>query len=434
VTISLAADTLRVSGINPLRGHLELPGDKGISHRALILAACADGESLIENLATGQDVEQTRVVLGGLGVSVTDVGHAKVKVSGKGLDALVAPSAALDCGNSGSTMRMMAGLLAGRKFRSVLDGDDSLRQRPMARVIDPLRLLGAQISGAEDDNRAPLKIDGSPLVGTAVQIAVASGQVKSACLFAGLQAEGTTTVSEPSPSRDHTERLLDALGLPVERVDATTTRIRAGVVSPFNLCVPGDISSAAFLIVAALITPGSQITITGVGLNPLRTLFIEHLRAMGGQIEIEENDMHLGEPVGTIRVSASALRGTTIVASEGMIDEIPVLAVAAAFSDGDTEFLNVGELRVKESDRIATLIGELSKLGINLESTGDQLSVYGGKPKSGEVESRGDHRLALALAVAANAIEGETAISGWSAADVSYPNFSVDLQKLTAEN
>jgi 3-phosphoshikimate 1-carboxyvinyltransferase len=327
-------------------------------------------------------------------------------------------------------MRMLAGLLAGRPFRSVLTGDRSLVERPMLRVVTPLRALGARIDGRDGGNRAPLEIDGTDLHGARVQLEVASGQVKTALVLAGLQASGTTEIVEPAPSRDHTERLFASLGAPVDRVDDRTTTVRAGAPAAFGATMPGDPSSAAFFVVAATITPGSELRLVDVLLNPGRIAFVDVLRAMGASISVRVREERLGEPVGDIEVTASPLTGTTFASSEGIVDEIPVLAVAASFADGVTEIQQVGELRVKESNRITAMEHELSSLGVGVESRADTLIVRGGHPRHAELTSHGDHRVAMAAAVAANAIDGQSRVEGWSSVAVSYPGFAADLERL----
>jgi len=420
-----------LNGPRPLRGRLRVPGDKGISHRALIVGAIARGATRLSTLAPGDDVARTRQALVDLGVEIRGEG-ADAVVDGAGIDALREASDPIDCGNSGTTMRMLAGLVAGRPFLTQLTGDDSLSQRPMERVITPLRLLGAHIDGRDDDRFPPLSIRGGALVGTRVELAVASGQVKTALILAGLQADGQTEVVEPATSRDHTERMLAALGVPVERVDDRVVRVRAGEPTPFDLDVPGDPSSAAFFVVAALVTPGSELVLEDMLLNPGRLGFVEVLRSMGAQIEARARGERLGEPVGDLEVASSPLRATTITCEEAIIDEVPALAVAAAFADGVTEIRNAAELRVKESNRIATIEQELGQLGVGIEATGDGLIIRGGRPQPGIVKSHGDHRVAMAAAIAGNALDGESRVRGWRAVAVSYPEFADDLAALTS--
>jgi 3-phosphoshikimate 1-carboxyvinyltransferase len=354
-----------------------------------------------------------------------------VVVEGRGLDAFVEPSEVVDCGNSGTTMRMLAGLVAGRPFRTVLTGDDSLCARPMARVIEPLRVLGARIDGAGDGRHAPLEIDGGELAGRTVTLQQASGQVKTALVLAALQAHGVTEIVEPAPSRDHTERMLAALDVPIERVDPCTLRVERGAPRAFELDLPGDPSSAAFLAVAAAITPGSDLVLDDVLLNPGRIAFLDVLSRMGAAVAVTPTGERLGEPVGTIAVRPGPLHGTVVECREPIIDEVPALAIAGAFAEGITEFRDAAELRVKESDRVLTVVELLAALGVGAEPRDDGLVVRGGTPGPATLRSHGDHRIALAAAVAANAAAGTSTIEGWSAVDVSYPGFLDDLAELT---
>jgi 3-phosphoshikimate 1-carboxyvinyltransferase len=420
---------LTLAGPRPLRGRLRLPGDKGISHRALLFAALADGTSRITGLADGDDVHRTRAALEHLGVRVRTSGEAVVVQGCAGR--LREPEAVLDCGNSGTTMRMVTGLVAAQPFHTVLTGDASLRTRPMARVAEPLRQMGAHIDGRENGDRAPLAIRGAALHGTRCELTVASGQVKTAVLLAGLQAGGTTEVVEPRRSRDHTERLLTGLGAPVEVVDDRTVRVQRAVLPAFELDVPGDPSSAAFFAVGASVTAGSAIVLEGVSINPSRIGFVDVLRRMGAGIEVRQTGERLGEPVGDIEVTAAPLTGTTFSPDEGWIDEIPALAVAAAFAEGETEIRDAAELRVKESDRIGTLAQELSQLGVGVEARPDGLVIRGGRPQAAHLKSHGDHRVAMAAAVAAIGCTGGSTVRGWGAVAASYPGFADDLARLT---
>jgi len=417
-------------GARALRGRLRLPGDKSISHRGLLFAALATGRSTLTNLATGDDVAATRSALEALGVAIR--GSESVTVNGGGLAAWREPEQPIDCANSGTTMRVLAGALAGRRFLSVLTGDASLRQRPMRRVTDPLRAMGAHVDGRDDGAFAPLVIRGGDLRGVRHELPVPSAQVKSALVLAGLQAEGTTEVVSHAPSRDHTERMLAALGVPIE-VEPCHVKVRAGAPEPFTLDVPGDPSSAAFFVVAASITPGSDLTIEGLAVNPTRLAFVDALRRMGADIEIEAAGERCGEPVGDLRVRAAALHATTIGGDEipNLQDEIPALAVAAAFAEGVTEVRDAAELAVKESNRIGALHQELSELGLAVEARSDGLVIRGGEPRAALLKSHGDHRIAMAAAVAANAIDGESTVRGWQAVSVSYPGFADDLAQVT---
>jgi 3-phosphoshikimate 1-carboxyvinyltransferase len=418
-------------GARPLRGRLRVPGDKSISHRALIFAAFADGRSAITHLATGADVHASRAALEHLGVRVRDAGDATA-VDGHGIASWRESETVLDCENSGTTMRVLAGALAGRPFLSILTGDASLRSRPMRRVIDPLRAMGAQIDGRDDATHAPLVVHGGALRGVVQELAVASAQVKTACILAGLQATGTTEILSPAPTRDHSERMLHALGAPVT-VEGLQVQVRAGAPNPFDIDVPGDPSSAAFFAVGAAITPGSDVVLEGVSCNPSRTGFVEVLRRMGAEIELTMLGETCGEPFGELRVRGSSLVATTIAGAEipNVIDEIPALAMAAAFADGVTEIRDAQELLVKESNRIGALEQELSQLGVGVEARADGLTIRGGKPAATLLKSHGDHRVAMAAAVAANALPGESTVRGWRAVTSSYPNFAEDLAALT---
>ncbi len=419
-----------VHGVRPLRGRLRVPGDKSISHRALLFAALAHGESRITHLATGADVAATRRALERLGVRVR-AGEGVATVLGRGIESWREPDDVVDCDNSGTAIRVLTGALAGRDFVTVLTGDASLRARPMARVVRPLRAMGARIDGREGGTRAPLVVRGGALHGMQHELAVASAQVKSALVLAGLQASGTTEVRSPALSRDHTERMLAALGAPVEW-DGTLVGVRAGAPSPFELDVPGDPSSAAFFVVAATITPGSEVVIEDVSLNPTRLGFVDVLRRMGADIDVVATGERCGEPAGELRVRTAPLTATTIGGDEipNVQDEVPALAIAAAFADGVTEINDAAELTVKESNRIGTLQQELSQLGIGVESRADALSIRGGRPRAAQLKSHGDHRIAMAVAVAANAVDGESTIRGWRSIASSYPEFADDLALL----
>jgi 3-phosphoshikimate 1-carboxyvinyltransferase len=440
VNAAASPDELVLAGPRPLRGRLRVPGDKGMSHRALLFAAMADGRSRVSRLAGGEDVGRTRVALARMGVTVVvdaDSGSGVgVTVEGRGVDAFREPGAVVDCGNSGTSIRLLSGLLSGRPFLSILSGDESLVQRPMARVVEPLRAMGAHLDGRADGTLPPLVVRGGDLEGCDHHLRVASAQVKTALLLAGLQASGVTEVVEPAPSRDHTERMLGALGAPITRVDERTVRARAGAPRAFELAVPGDPSSAAFWVVAATITPGSELVVEDVALNPARIAFVDVLVRMGAEIEVVTTDTRLGEPVGEVRVRSAALHGTTVEGAEipGVIDEIPVLAVAAACAEGITEFRDAAELRVKESDRIATVSGLLTALGVGVESGADRLVVRGGRLQPGAVDSHGDHRIAMAGAVAAGVVAGETRVRGWRSVATSYPEFTTHLAALTGDD
>jgi len=438
---------LALAGPRPLRGRMRVPGDKSISHRALLFAALASGTSRLWWLADGDDVVRSRAAIEALGVKVRDgagsAGEAVIAgervgpvviVRGCGFDGLGEPEAVIDCGNSGTSIRLLAGILAGRPFHSVLTGDSSIARRPMGRVVDPLRLMGAQIDGREGGRLAPLAIRGGGLRGMRHELAVASAQVKTALLLAGLQAAGATEVTEPALSRDHTERLLPVMGAAVEPIGSgVRVEPAGGGLAPIELAIPGDPSAAAFFVVGACITPGSDLVITDVCLNPTRIGFIDVLRRMGANVEAVVHEERGGEPVGDIRAAAGPLRSTTIAGDEipRVIDEIPALAVAAAFAEGVTEVADAAELRVKESDRIGTVAQELSQLGIAVETKADGLVITGGTPHGGLLKSHGDHRIAMAAAIAANACEGDSTVRGWRAVASSYPGFATDLASVT---
>ena len=417
--------------LRPIRSSIRVPGDKSISHRALLLAALADGESRIRGLLPSHDCHATRGCLASLGVEIRDTAEGVVTVRGVGLRGLRRPASPLDCVRSGTTMRLMAGALAGQPFPSLLTGDEQLLCRPMSRVVDPLRRMGAQIDS--EDGRAPLLIHGTALHGAEHQLEIASAQVKSALLLAGLTAEGSTCVHDPGPSRDHTERMLAAMGGDV-RIDRRTIVISpAKRLTPIDLRVPGDVSSAAFWLVAATLVPGSRLTLTGVGVNPTRTGLIDMLREMGASIKTENERIEAGEPVADLVVEARELRGVTI---EGetvvrMIDEFPILAVAATQAHGTTVVRDAGELRVKESDRIASTVDALRGLGARIDERPDGFTVEGPtRLRGGEVDGHGDHRLVMALTVAGWIADGPVAVDGAERAEDSYPGFFGEAARL----
>lgn len=411
-------------------GLFRLPGDKSISHRAAILAAMADGRSVLRNFSSAADCASTLRCLQDLGVAIVRDGQT-VTVTGTGTDGLRAPQRTLDAGNSGSTLRMLAGVLAGRPFRSVLDGDASLRRRPMERIASPLRMMGARVTSS--DGRPPLAVEGGALRGIDYELPVASAQVKTAVLLAGLQAAGRTVVREPALSRDHTERLLPLFGVAVHRTALTaavdgSARLRAAEVN-----VPGDPSSAAFLVTAALLVPDAHVRIEGVLLNPTRVAFLDVLVRMGGRITFGQ-DAAEPEPVGWIEARSSRLCGLEVAAAAvpSLIDEIPILAVAATQASGAFAVRGAEELRVKESDRIAVLAEELRRMGANVEEHRDGLTVHGGPRLRGStVRAHGDHRIAMALTVAALVAEGPTTIAEAESASVSFPEFFAAMDAAT---
>ncbi len=414
----------------PLRGELEVPGDKSIGHRAVILGALARGETRIYNLSAGADNSSTVAAFRRMGLAFRREDDA-LCIEGRGWDGLRAPRETVDCGNSGTTMRLLSGVLAGRPFRAALDGDDSLRTRPMKRVIEPLARMGARITHRE--GRAPLEIEGGALQGIDYASPVASAQVKSAVLLAGLQARGQTRVEEPYRSRDHTEIMLRGFGARVESAGGAVVAPGGQELRGTRLAVPGDISSAAFLAVAAATIPDSDVTVRGVGCNATRSGVIEVLRAMGADIELTARREEAGEPVADIRVRGGSLTGTEVAPelAPRTIDEYPVLFVAAALAHGSTLFRDVGELRFKESDRIATMTRELSRMGARMEVRGDDVAVEGRDSLEGaSVESHGDHRVAMALAVAGLSAADGILLSGEDCVRVSFPGFFECLDKL----
>jgi len=419
---------LRLSTAPRFRGRFTLPGDKSLCHRLAILGALAEGDTLIGNFSTAADCQSTLHCLTLLGVDVSREGSA-VAVQGTGPAGLKPPPGPLPAGNSGSTLRMLAGVLAGQPFSTVLTGDESLCRRPVERVAQPLRAMGALVTTVE--GHPPLTIVGNRLHGVDWTLEVASAQVKTAILLAGLQADGPTTVREPQRSRDHTERLLPAFGVPIEVAGSALTIRRQEELRPLALRAPGDVSSAAFLVVAALIRPDSFVRIDHVLLNPTRTAFLDVLRAMGADIQTGLQ-VTAPEPVGWIEARTSRLHGVAIAPEKVplLIDELPALAVAAACGEGDFTVQGAEELRVKESDRIATLAEGLRKLGAAVEEFPDGFALVGGRPLRGAtVSAYGDHRIAMALAVAALAAEGETRLEEAICASVSFPEFFRFLER-----
>ncbi|HEX2140252.1 MAG TPA: 3-phosphoshikimate 1-carboxyvinyltransferase [Woeseiaceae bacterium] len=408
-------------------GSVSVPGDKSISHRALMLAAIADGTSRIRGFLAGEDCLATSEALRSLGVAI-EVRGSEVTVHGAGLHGLRKPAQALDLGNSGTGVRLLAGLLCGQAFDSVLTGDRSLAQRPMERIIVPLERMGASIGSR--NGRLPLNVHGSRLSGISYELPVASAQVKSAILLAALYAGGETVVMEPAPTRDHTERLMRSMGIDLDGGDGRIRLTGGQAVRAADVQVPADLSSAAFFVLAALVAPDCELVLGSVGVNPTRTGCLDILREMGGDIELE-NPRFLGdEPVADIRVRSSALRGIRVDPKlvPLAIDEFPVLFVAAAAARGATSFEGIGELRVKESDRIAVMARALQRLGIRVEETGDGAIVHGGLIQGGTVDSDGDHRVAMSMAVAGTVAAAPVRILNADNVATSFPGFASRLQ------
>jgi len=420
--------------IKPARnilGSLRVPGDKSISHRYAMLAALAPGRSRFDNFAPGADCASTLACVRALGCNVERDEKGTVVIDGLGTQLRV-PAAPLDCGNSGSTMRMLSGILAAQPFSSELIGDESLSLRPMKRVIEPLTQMGAEIDAANGD-RAPLRINGAKLHGIDYAPPVASAQVKTSVLFAGLLAEGKTTVAEPARTRDHGELALRAFGAEVERTQNAVSIVGGQTLHPLEAFVPGDISSAAFFLCAATIFPESNLVIDGVLLNPTRSALLDVLAAMGSRISMVRVEESHGELVGTIALVPGQGRHVKIEKSLTalLIDELPVLAAIAPFTTGGLEVHDAGELRVKESDRLSAVTRNLQAMGAQVEQTDDGWRIPGGQRLHGaEIESYDDHRIAMAFAVAALRAEGETLIRNAECVAISYPNFFEDLEGL----
>ncbi|WP_019508126.1 3-phosphoshikimate 1-carboxyvinyltransferase [Pleurocapsa sp. PCC 7319] len=423
------------SGIT-VKGSITIPGDKSISHRALMLGAIATGETVIEGLLLGEDPRSTAACFRSMGAEISELNSQQVVVQGVGLGNLQEPQDILDAGNSGTTIRLMLGLLASHPDRLfMVTGDHSLRSRPMSRVVKPLEQMGATIWGRQDNSLAPLAVKGQQLQPTHYHSPIASAQVKSCVLLAGLMVDGKTTVTEPALSRDHSERMLQAFGatLEIDSDSNSVTLIGKPRLQGQKVIVPGDISSAAFWLVAGAILPGSNLLINNVGVNPTRTGVLEALEMMEADISRENERMVAGEPVADLRVKSSQLQGCEIAGDliPRLIDEIPILAVAAAFAKGTTVIKDAAELRVKESDRLAVMATELGKMGANIKELPDGLEITGGNDlKGAEVDSFTDHRIAMSLAIAALNAQGKTTIHRAEAASISYPNFVSTLTEV----
>lgn len=408
-----------------LQGSLTIPGDKSVSHRAVMFAALADGTSKIDGFLEGEDTRSTAAIFAQLGVRIETPSASQRIVHGVGVDGLQPPQGPLDCGNAGTGMRLLAGVLAAQRFDSVLVGDASLSKRPMRRVTGPLAQMGARIE-TESDGTPPLRVHGGqPLQGITFASPVASAQVKSAVLLAGLYAAGETSVSEPHPTRDYTERMLSAFGVDIA-FSPGQARLRGGQrLRATNIAVPADFSSAAFFIVAASIIPGSDVTLRAVGLNPRRTGLLAALRLMGADIVEDNHAEHGGEPVADLRVRHAPLQGAQIPEAlvPDMIDEFPALFVAAAAARGDTVVSGAAELRVKESDRLAAMATGLRALGIVVDETPDGATIHGGTLGSGVIESHGDHRIAMAFAIAGQLSTGTVQVNNVANVATSFPGF-----------
>jgi 3-phosphoshikimate 1-carboxyvinyltransferase len=423
---------LLVKPIQPMDKSINIPGDKSISHRSVMIGAIASGITDIQNFLPGQDCQSTVRCIQQLGIEIDQMSPTHLQVKGKGLAGLSEPGNCLDAGNSGTTIRLLSGLLAGQDFLSIVTGDASIRQRPMARVAEPLRKMGAQVWGRNEGRYAPLAIRGGHLKAIDYRTPVASAQIKSAVLLAGLYATGETVVTEPALSRDHTEKMLRAFGANIQ-TDNLTTMIKAGALNAQNVIVPGDISSAAFFLVAGAIIPGSKIIVNRVGLNPTRTGILDVLAEMGARISISNQFESSGELMGDITVEGRGLRGVVIGGDiiPRLIDEIPVLAVAAAAAEGQTVIKDAAELKVKESNRLRAVATELSRLGANIQETDDGLIINGGRNFKGAVcEAYHDHRIAMACALMGLIAPEQTIIRGAECIDISFPGFEDVLNSL----
>jgi 3-phosphoshikimate 1-carboxyvinyltransferase len=426
----------RVRPVRRLSGECEVPGDKSISHRAALLGALAEGPTEVQGYLEGEDCLRTITAIQMMGVDVTKKGPGHYRIAGAGLGGLVEPADIIDCGNSGTTARLLVGFVAGQPFWTLLTGDESLRRRPMKRVAEPLTRMGATIVGRSDGGRLPLAVRGAERPrAIAYDTPIASAQVKSAILLAGLRADGPVTVREPAPSRDHSEVMLRAFGVRVERPDARTVTLHPGPLRGTAIQVPGDISSAAFVLVAGLIVPGARVTVRRVGVNPTRTGLLDVLASMHAPLTLDaqRGSDASGEPMASLTVSAGPLEATTVAGAviPRLIDEVPALAVLAATARGTTEIRDATELRVKESDRIAVLGRELSKMGVRIEERPDGMAIPGGQRFRGaRVVSAGDHRMAMALAVAGLVADGETLIEDAACVQTSFPTFVDTLNAL----
>lgn len=415
-----------------LHGEISPPGDKSISHRSIMMGAIAEGVTEIENFLPGEDCMATIRAFENMGVRIQGVGSDSVKVHGVGLDGLREPTDVLDMGNSGTSMRLISGILAGQPFYSVMTGDTSLRSRPMSRVADPLRLMGARVYGRDGD-MAPLTIMGGNLKPIDYRTPVASAQIKSCILLAGLFAEGETTVTEPGESRDHTERMLRAFGAEVVSHGLTRKVTGRPKLAGNKILIPGDMSSASYFLIAAILCPDSEIIIRNVGTNPTRAGILEAIEAMGGQVSMENRREESGEPVADLHVRSSQLKGGDFGGDliVRMLDEIPLLAVAATQAQGETRIHDAAELKVKESDRISATVSELRKIGAQVEELDDGMIIAGGsKLRGGECQSYGDHRMAMSLAVAGLISQRHVTIHDVGCVNTSFPGFWEMLSSL----
>lgn len=423
---------MKIKRIKGLKGRVSIPGDKSISHRSVMLGSIAEGTTEVHNFLQGADCLSSIACFRQMGIDIENNGDI-VRIHGRGLHGLKRPESTLDTGNSGTTTRLMSGILAGQNFDCVINGDASIQSRPMRRIMTPLSLMGASIESLRGNDCAPLKITGQKLHGIHYDSPVSSAQVKSAILLAGLYADGETSVTEPVLSRNHTELMLGACGGDIRSEGTTATLRPVNRLGAQKIIVPGDISSAAYFMAAGLIVPGSEICIENVGINPTRDGMVKVCRAMGGNISLENIHDVCGEPVADIVVRNSALHGTIVEGAiiPSLIDELPIIAVMAAFAEGQTIIRDAAELKVKESDRIAVMAENLSAMGVDITPTEDGMIINGGKmPHGAVIQSHLDHRIAMSFAVAALASDGETEIIGSDCVNISYPTFYQDLLRL----
>lgn len=427
--------TMNLNKVNTMNGSVTIPGDKSISHRAIMLGSLAKGVTEVHNFLQGADCLSTIDCFSKMGILCENNGEI-VRIHGKGLRGLTAPTETLDAGNSGTTTRLISGILAAQNFTTILTGDESIQSRPMGRIITPLHQMGADIKSLHDNNCAPLRITGQALHGTHYMSPVASAQIKSAVLFAGLYANGSTSVTEPFLSRNHTELMFESFGVDIVSDQTTATVKPASELLAQKIIVPGDISSAAYFIAAALIVPNSCIRIKNVGINPTRAGILDVCYAMGADITMENVRDDVGEPMADLIVKTSNLKATTV---EGpiiprLIDEIPIIAVMACFASGQTVIKDAAELKVKESNRIDVMVENLRNMGADIIGTEDGLIINGGKELHGAtIDSKLDHRIAMSFAIAALTADGETTIQGAECVDISYPSFYDDVARLAGE-
>ena len=424
---------LKIKPVKRLEGSIKAPGDKSISHRVVMIGALAEGRTEVEGFLNAEDCLRTVKAFQSMGIKIEGMGSERLRIFGQGLSGLSEPGDILNAGNSGTTMRLLLGILAGQDFSAVITGDASLRQRPMKRVTEPLRKMGAHISGPDQGNLAPLSIRGGNLSAISYNSPVASAQIKSAILLAGLYAEGETSVTEPAKSRDHTERMLKFFGAEVA-VNGLTVKVRGRPkLTGKTVSIPGDISSASFFLMGAAIVPGSRVTVRGVGMNPTRSRVLKVLEEIGAEVTISNLREDHFEPMADIEIKGAKLRpinlGGEIIPK--IIDEIPVIAIAACVAEGESQIRGAAELRLKETDRLRALATNLTKLGARVKEVEEGLIIQGGRPLMGtEVDSFGDHRMAMAMVVAGLVAKGETTILNTDCINTSFPEFMDTLEEI----